>query len=310
MVTKKYFCFNSCDGIHKIHGVMWRPQNREVIGFVQIIHGMTEYVDRYDNFARFLCDHGYAVAGEDHLGHGKTARTAEEYGIFAEKNGAAYVIGDNYRLKKHAEREFAGVPYFILGHSMGSFIARNMMSKYSDEIDGAIIMGTGSQPAIMTAFGKGLSTVMALFKGWRYRSALITKIAFGRYNEKFAEDNSPYAWLTKDKEIVKAYAAREDCTFTFTLAGYRDLFTLISMACRRELMRRVRRDLPVLIVSGAMDPVGNYGRGVKATYERYREAGLEDVTMKLYENDRHEILNETDRAVVYVDILNWLNARL
>lgn len=309
MIIKKHFHFNSCDGIHRVHGIMWKPDDREIIGFVQIVHGMIEHIDRYDDFARYLCEHGFAVAGEDHLGHGLTVNGKHEQGMFAKKRGAEYVISDNYRLKKHMEREFADVPYFILGHSMGSFITRILTANHSNELDGAIFMGTGNQPMLLTSFGKGMAAVMAMFKGWDYRSSLINEIAFGSYNKKFSPARTPHDWLTKDEKIVDLYESSDHCNFTFTLAGYRDLFTFISQACKGELIRKIQPEFPILIVSGDMDPVGDYGKGVRFVYEKYKDEGLEDVTLKLYQDDRHEILNETDREDVYEDILEWILAK-
>ena len=143
-VIKKHFHFNSSDGIHRIHGICWKPEEGDIKGVVQIVHGMNEFVDRYDDFARFLCAHGFVVAGEDHLGHGTSVNDESELGFFGKKNGPDYLVQDNYRVKKHMEQEFEDVPYFILGHSMGSFITRLFLARYSKEINGAIIMGTGN----------------------------------------------------------------------------------------------------------------------------------------------------------------------
>ena len=310
MVTKKHFHFSSCDGVHKIHGILWKPEDEKIIGFLQIVHGMVEYIDRYDTFARFMCAHGFAVAGEDHLGHGLSVNSNDELGIFAKKNGSEYVIGDNYRLKKHMEREFKGVPYFILGHSMGSFITRVFITRYSHELNGAIIMGTGSQPAIAAVGGKLLASVIARFKGWDYRSKLIDNIAFGAYNKKFEPARTSHDWLTKDEKIVDAYNDDHLCSFLFTVSAYKDLFTLVHEAGKDELIRKIRPTLPILVVSGAMDPVGSFGRGVKIVYDKYKDADIEDVTLKLYDNDRHEILNETDKEMVFEDILNWLKSKM
>jgi len=310
MVVKKHFRFTSSDGIHKIHGILWKPDDREIIGVLQIVHGMAEHIDRYDHFARFMCAHGFAVAGEDHLGHGYSVDSDDEYGYFGKKNGFEYVIGDNYRVKKHFEREFAEVPYFILGHSMGSFITRVFITRYSDELDGAIIMGTGHHSAPVAMFGKCLAMAAGCIKGDHYRSKFIDNMAFGSYNRKFAPARTRHDWLTKDEHIVDYFAGSRLCTFMFTVSGYKDLFDLVLNAGRGDLIDKIRKTLPLYIVSGEMDPVGAFGRGVKAVYEKYKDADIEDLTMKLYPEDRHEILNETDREVVYGDILCWLENRI
>ena len=305
-VIKKHFHFNSSDGIHRIHGICWKPEEGDIKGVVQIVHGMNEFVDRYDDFARFLCAHGFVVAGEDHLGHGTSVNDESELGFFGKKNGPDYLVQDNYRVKKHMEQEFADVPYFILGHSMGSFITRLFLARYSKEIDGAIIMGTGNQSQMMLYASKVLLRLMAIGKGWKFRSAFASKMAFGNYNKKYENVRTKYDWLTKDTAIVDAYISNPLCTFTFTLAAFRDTSDMISNAGKMDTILEMRKEMPVLIVSGKEDPVGGYGWGVEAVYKKFIEADMEDVTLKLYENDRHEILNETDRDVVYEDILNWL----
>lgn len=306
-MIKKHFHFSSSDGIHKIHGIMWRPDGEnEIKGVLQIVHGMVEFIERYDDFAAFMCSKGFAVAGEDHLGHGGSVNSSGEYGYFAKKDGMRYIVEDNYRLKKHMEREFAGKPYFILGHSMGSFITRLFIMKYSNEISGAIIMGTGNQPPLLAGIGGALTRVIALFKGWKYRSTFINNMAFGSYNKRFAPARTPYDWLTKDKAIVDAYSADERCTFLFTLSAYKDLFGAVSEIGKVDNIRKVREDLPLLIVSGGDDPVGGFGKGVRGVFEKFKAAGLKNVSMKLYEGDRHEILNETDKKTVYEDLVKWL----
>lgn len=307
MVVKKHFHFSSSDGIHKIHGILWRPEDDGSIkGVLQIIHGMVEYIERYDEFASFMCENGYAVAGEDHLGHGYSVNSSDEYGYFAEKNGMNYIVEDNYRLKKHMEREFEGKPYFILGHSMGSFITRLFIMKYSSEINGAVIMGTGNQPPFLASCGRLLTEAISLFKGKNFRSEFVNKLAFGAFNKKFEPARTTMDWLTKDEIIVDKYMADERCTFIFTLSGYRDLFSAVAEIGKTENIRKTREDLPILIVSGEKDPVGGFGKGVKAVYDKFTAAGLKNVRLKLYEDDRHELLNETDRKTVFEDILSWI----
>lgn len=305
-IIKKDFHFNSSDGIHRIHGILWKPTQQPILGVVQILHGMNEFIDRYDLFAKYLCDQGFVVAGEDHLGHGASVEDDSELGYFAKKDGPRYLVTDNYRLKKHMEQEFANIPYFILGHSMGSFITRNFLVKYSGEIDGAIIMGTGCQSSLMLYASKTILTVMAIFKGWKYRSSFAYNLIFGGYNKKIEEKRTELDWLTRDEAVVDQYLANPLCTFKFTLSAYRDLCDLILNAGKMDNILMMRKDLPVLLMSGTGDPVGDYGRGVKEVCHRFKEADMEDVTLKLYEQCRHELHNETNKEMIFDDLAAWL----
>lgn len=309
-VIKKHFHFNSSDGIHRIHGIVWTPKDQEIKGVVQIIHGMNEFIDRYDHFARYLCGCGFAVAGEDHLGHGQSVRDESELGFFAKKNGPEYLITDNYRVKKHMEQEFKNLPYIVLGHSMGSFILRLFLARYSREVDAAVIMGTGSQSALALNLSKTLLKIITLFKGGTYRSNFVFQTAFGNYNKTFESVRTPYDWLTKDEAVVDAYAANPLCTFLFTVSAFKDTANMILEAGKLDTMLEMRKDLPLLVTSGRQDPVGGYGWGVEQVFKKLKEADMEDVTLKLYEDDRHEILNETDKETVYEDIRAWIESKI
>ena len=327
MVLKRDFTFTSGDGKTKVHGIEWKPGDGNYVGVVQIIHGMVEYVDRYDGFARFLAERGFVVVGHDHLGHGATAASKDDYGFFHKRAGNAILLRDIHRLRTMASKRYPELPYFILGHSMGSFLLRQYLFRYlhpgnaaqaSDRrngaakrgIDGAIVMGTGTQPVMALKFGKLLCRALAAVYGWRHRSRLVDAMAFGGYHKRFEPCRTRHDWLSKDTELVDAYGADEWCTFRFTVNGYYNLFFSIEDACRRRNIRRMPKDLPVLLVAGQEDPVGSFGKGVDRVYRWFRAAGLKDVTETLYADDRHEILNETDREAVYQDIYDWLRERL
>lgn len=324
MVLKREFTFTSGDGKTKVHGIEWKPGEGNYAGVVQIIHGMVEYVDRYDGFARFLAERGFVVLGHDHLGHGATAASPKDYGFFHKRAGNAILLRDIQRMRMLAAKRYPGLPYFILGHSMGSFLLRQYLFRYlppespSGEtgqvakpgIDGAVIMGTGTQPAMALKFGKLLCRILAVLYGWHHRSRLVDAMAFGGYYRRFMPCRTKYDWLTKDTGIVDAYGADEWCTFQFTVNGYYNLFSSIEDACQRRNIRRMPKRLPVLLVSGEEDPVGGFGKGVDRVYRWFKAAGMRDVTETLYANDRHEILNETDRETVYQDICEWIRERV
>lgn len=306
MAIKQNFHYKSSDGKHKINGYRWLPEQGTYLGVVQIVHGMVEYVDRYDEFARFLCDNGYVVVGEDHLGHGGSVNDESEWGYFTKYDGFDYIIKDLHNLHMKQAKEFPDIPYFFLGHSMGSFLTRIYISYYGKSLAGAIIMGTGNQPPALAFFGKVLASFISLFKGDKYRSQFINKMAFGSYNKKFKPARTSCDWLTKDTAIVDAYMNDPRCTFIFTLNAYKELFDGIMYVGQKSNIGKTPKNLPLLLTSGAKDPVGGFGKGVIHVYDMYKAAGIDDVSIKLYDDDRHEILNETDRTQVYQDILAWL----
>ena len=308
---KKDFSFLSAEGKTRSHGIIWIPEG-EVRAILQICHGMVEYIDRYDEFARYLNGHGYLVIGHDHLGHGKTAAKPEEYGHFPEEYGNDYVIGDIHRVRRVGEKNYPDLPYFMLGHSMGSYMLRKYLTIHNDNLRGAIIMGTGCVPDSMTKLGMTVCRILAKIYGWHHRSRLVEAISFGGPYKKYdlTGKNPANSWLTKDEEIVKSYYNEPRCTFKFTLNGYLGLLEAVFYDNQMENVKKVPKKLPLFLVSGKDDPVGDNGVGVKKVYDMYKEAGLLDITYQLYDNDRHEILNETDRDKVFADLLAWMKVRI
>lgn len=309
IMTKKEFTFLSCDKYTKIHVITWIPSS-SVKAVLQISHGMVEYIDRYDDFARFLCEHGYLVVGQDHLGHGASVQTNEDHGYFHSHNGNAIVVGDIHKLYNIMKKHFPSVPYFMLGHSMGSFLLRQYLQLYGNNLSGAIIVGTGYQPAPILLSGMLLCRIIAFFKGDRYRSELVNKMAFGSFNRSFQPARTPYDWLSKDSEQVDLYASHPWCTFSFTVNAYYYMFRGMLTLTSSKNRKRIPNTLPILMLSGDMDPVGNFGKGVKQVFHQFQKMNMKDLSLKLYPNDRHEILNETDRLIVYKDILHWLEQHI
>lgn len=308
-MKKKEFTFSSADRTNRIHAVLWKPDQGKISGILQISHGMIEYIERYEDFAEFLTAQGFLVVGNDHLGHGRTAASQEDWGYFAPRKGSDLVVEDLNRLRRMVQKKYPELPYFMLGHSMGSFLLRKYLSKYGRGLSGAIIMGTGSQPDYVVQAGKALCVILALLKGWRYRSSLVDQQVFSGNNKRF-QGGDTGSWLTKDPEIVKAYNSNPCCTFKFTLNGFYNLFDTIHFMNQKRNIQAIPKNLPVFLVSGQDDPVGNYGAGVKKAYETYKKAGIMDLSWKLYPGDRHEILNETDKEIVYQDIYRWLQKHL
>ncbi len=307
-MKKENIYFESRDGVSKLHAIVWSDETKNPIGILQIIHGMAEYIDRYDDFARFMVEKGFVVVGDDHLGHGDSVGENGTFGYFCKKDPATVLVRDEHRLKKLMEAKYKGVPYYILGHSMGSFIARNYLNRYGSGIQGMIVMGTGNQSKALLSASKVLVGLTGFFCGEKHVAKFINKLAFGTYNRAIEDAKTNVDWLTKDETIVDKYIADERCGFTFTVNGFRGLFELIYRLQKPKNFVNIPKQIPVFFVSGEEDPVGDYGEGVIGAKNDLVRAGLENVSMKLYPGDRHEILNETDKDIVYQDIYEWLES--
>lgn len=305
---KEEFLIPSADGKTGLHGFIWRPEN-EVKAVLQLVHGMVEYIDRYDAFASYLLERGFGVIGHDHLGHGQSVTDETKLGYFAEKDGDRIVVEDMKRVTDKAREAFPGAKLFILGHSMGSFLVRHYLTLYGQELSGAIIMGTGHIPSAVAGIGKLLSKMVRTFKGEFYRSRFLTGLALGGNNKAFEPARTPVDWLSRNEENVDRYVEDPLCGYLFTANAYISFFSVIEALPKKRNLEKLPKTLPVLITSGEADPVGGK-RATEALYADYQKLGLRDVELKLYPGDRHEILNETDRDQVYRDIGDWLTGRL
>ena len=306
MDMKKNVKVASADNIHELNVVIWEPEG-EPKAIYQITHGMVEHILRYSEFAKDLVSHGFFVIGHDHLGHGDSVNDDSELGYISDSDPAKVLVEDIRNVFVYARELYPDIPHFIMGHSMGSYLLRKYLIKYSDDADGAIIMGTGMEPSSKLFASKTIVSTIAKFKGWHYVSEFVIKNSHGKYYRGFdttGTDNKN-SWLSKNEKSVERYRRDPKCGFPFTLNGYRALIDAIIDACDVEKMKKVRNDLPMLFVSGGNDPVGNLSAGVIRAVSSYKEAGCEDIILKLYSNDRHEVLNEPDREKVVADIIGW-----
>ncbi len=301
---KKELTFLSGDGKQTIHAVEWLPEE-EPKAILQIVHGMAEHIERYEDFASFMTGHGYLVVGDNHLGHGKSVGGNGQKGYFCEDDAASVVVRDEHRLHEEVVSEYPTLPYFILGHSMGSFITRNYLTEYGYEVQGAVIMGTGMQPKALLHLSSRIAGIQRAIKGDHYVSTLLDKLAFGSYCKKIPEHPTGLEWLTTDSDIVKQYVEDPDCGFVFTVNGFLTLFELLLRLHDKERLAGLPRNLPMFFVSGADDPVGNYTKGVEAAILSVEKAGVKNVKKKFYPGMRHEILNEKEHQTVYEDLLSF-----
>ena len=297
-MERQEFFVPSADGIHQLHCLRWVPAG-EPRAVLQIVHGMCEHIGRYDELARYLAERGVLVVGHSHLGHGQTAENEDELGWFGTPDGNALLIEDIHRVREQSR--IPGVPYFILGHSMGSFLTRQYLCKRRPNLSGAIIMGTADIPVPVLKMGQTVCRIIAAFRGWHHRSALVSSFVTDGYKRKYG-----LIWLSGNEESNRAYEADPRCGFRFTLNGFYSFFRGIQRANDQESAGQLPKTYPLLFTAGAEDPVGSNGKGVEAVYRRYRHHGA-NASIKLYPGDRHEILNELDRETVYADIYNWIN---
>ncbi len=305
MANKVEFYYDSADLITKIHAIKWVP-NGEIKCILQIAHGMLEYIDRYDEFANAMADLGIVVSGNDHLGHGSSLINEESRGFFSENNGNKAVIDDMNKLSSILKEQYPNVPYFILGHSMGSFLVRQYITIYNSGISGAIIVGTGHQPYALLKLGLIITKLIGTIKGWRYRSKFVNNLAIGNNNKKFQPSRTNVDWLSRDEKIVDEYIKDTRINFIFTLNSYYNMFKGMITLYDDNNLKKMFKDLPIILLSGDKDPVGNFGKDIAILYDKYKKLGFNDVTYKLYKEDRHEILNELDKDIVYKDIGNWI----
>lgn len=303
--TTEKISFRSSNNVNIVCGKIMSPICDEIKGVVQISHGMCEYIDRYDEFAKFLLENGYVVAGHDHIGHGDSVNDEKDRGFFAKENGYKFLIKDFHYMTKIVKKRYPKVPFFVLGHSMGTFIIRCYLAKYHDGINGAILLGTMGPQWPLDA-GIQLANRLIQKKGEMYKSKKLDQLAFEFANINFEPVTTKYDWTCRDNEVTKLHVADKKMGFVFSVSAFKDLFYLIKYCNDEKYIQDVLKDLPILIMSGDKDPVGENGVGVKRVYEMYKKIGIKDVTFKLYKDCRHELLNEINKTEVYKDILDWI----
>ena len=276
---------------------------------VQISHGMCEYIERYEPFIEFLTAHGFLVCGNDHLGHKNSTPSDDKLGYFAPANGWSFLVDDLSILTKIIKEQYPALPVFLLGHSMGSFVARLYITRYADLINGVLICGTsGSNPLIGIA--EIITNAVKKVKGPFHRSKLINSLMFGTYNSKYENSKTTHDWLTRDEALVDVFLKDKYCTFLFTTSAFCDLVALLKRVSQEESFKAIPKNLSYFLISGDMDPVGNWGKGLDEVKHRLEKENLEDFSSKFYKDFRHEILNEIGKEEVYEDILIWLNQRI
>ena len=309
MVTSEYY-FPSSDQKTLLHVNQWTPVSAPLRGIVQIAHGVAEYGRRYEPFARFLCAQGFLVTAHDHLGHGLSVADGAPRLFFGETEGWTHVVDDVAALQERVSRAHPGLPYFVFGHSMGSFITRAYLIRYPGRVRGAVLCGTGRQSPAVLAAGRLAADREIRRLGPAAFSPLANRLAFGSYNKSFPAVRTEFDWLSASEENVDAYMADPLCGGEITLGLFRDMLEGIGFIGKSANLARMDKGCAIFLIAGDQDPVGDLGKGVEKVRELYQRAGIGDLRMKLYHGLRHEILNEKQRKFVYQDVLNWLEERL
>ncbi|NMB02733.1 MAG: alpha/beta hydrolase [Firmicutes bacterium] len=284
-------------------------QTKQPRGVVQIAHGMAEHSGRYRRFAEFLNEQGFVVVANDHRGHGETGKKAGLMGYFAAEDGFDRVVDDLAAINSFIQQEHPDLPIFLMGHSMGSFLARRYIQKYGNTIRGAILMGSGGDPGVAAKAGK-LIARFQMRKDPTSPSTFLDKLSFGSFNKGIKDAQTKFDWLSRDRNEVNKYIADQYCGMVCSSGFFYDLFTGLELIHNPELINRIPKDLPLLVVSGEADPVGKYGSGIRQFVGQLRNHNVNNIELKLYPGARHELLNEINRAEVMQDISNWLQHQL
>ena len=303
------FSFESSTGVNVLHARKCIPDGKPR-AVVQIEHGVADHISRYDGLMEYLAENGIVCVGDDHLGHGESIREPEQQGFFNEEDGWNCVVKDVDTLRDLTRRDYPDLPYIFFGHSMGSFVVRTYLIQHPDKYDAAILSGTGHQNKLMILAGYTAASLMTRSKGPMGDGKKLNDMAFGSYCKKIPNPRTEFDWISRDEAAVDKYIADPYCGFVCKVSLYRDMMAGVKFITNQKNIDKMNKEAPVYFMSGDADPVGDYGVGVERAYRAFCNAGLKDVTIRLYPGGRHEMLNETNKEDVKKDILDWINEKL
>ena len=309
-MIKNEFYYPSADGKTRIHAVEWKPET-EIKGVIQIAHGVTEYILRYENFAEFFTQKGFVVVGNDHLGHGQSIAPNGKPMYFGPNGSWNFVVKDIDTCKQMTKKKYPNVPYMILGFSLGSFLVRTYLIDYAQEpLDGAIIMGTGYIPNFKIAIAKMMANKEAKKVGEENTSPVIKSLTFETYNKLFKPNRTAFDWLCSNEEALDEYIKDPLRGENYSAGLFREMLTGMQYTAELKNIQKMNKKMPIFLLSGDKDPVGEFGKGVIKTHEIFKKAGIEDLEIKLYPNLRHDILHEKCKDTIYNDIYLWLKKKM
>ena len=291
-----------------IYTYIMKPEGKPV-GHIHILHGMAEHSGRYRAFAQELVTNGYIVSSHDHRGHGRTAELNGIRGHFANEDGFNRVVRDAFEVVTFLRESNSAPRFILLGHSMGSFIGRRFIQTHGDIVDLAIFSGTGGDPGIARYAGKTVAYLSGKMRGFNQPNEFLDSLVFGGFNKGIDKPVTKFDWISKDRNVVESYVLDDYCGFIPTTQFFSDLFDGLGMIHKKKEIAKIRKSLPILLFSGLKDPVGEFGKSVWKVAKAYDRAGIEDVTVLLYDEGRHEILNDTEREDVIQTVLDWMESR-
>ncbi len=298
------YSFISANKESEIKYYVMRPETAP-LAVIQIVHGMKEYIARYTELCSYLCSLGFVVCGHDQIGHGESVKELSELGYFAKNDGDVALVSDVEQLRLIMKKKYRALPYILLGHSFGSFVARAYAASHPDAIDGLILSGTAGQKQPVK-LAKALCSFLAFFKGWKHRSNLVTNVAFSGYNSNFKfKGCSGNEWVTSDPEELKRYNADPKCTTNFTLSGYYDMFSVIDYIQSEQWYSDMPKGLPIFILAGGLDPVSNNTKGLFPMMEKLHELDHSNIEFKIYEKERHEPFTGLCKREAFEDVSAW-----
>jgi alpha-beta hydrolase superfamily lysophospholipase len=282
------------------------PKNEQPKAAVQIAHGLAEHAARYARLAEALNSAGYAVYGNDHRGHGRTVKSADDLGFFAERDGWRKCVDDLWQLNRHVAAMYPGLPIILLGHSMGATLAEQFMGDHGDALAGVVLSGANGKPTSLAKIGSAITRAERLRLGARGKSKLVQSLIFDAFNKKFAPTRTAFDWLSRDPSQVDKYVADPLCGFSATVQLWLDLLGGWAAVSRAAHRNRVPKALPIYLIAGGRDPVSGNTRQLGPWMAEYRAAGIVNLAHTFYPDARHELFNETNRDEVTADLIGWL----
>ncbi|MCZ6807108.1 MAG: lysophospholipase [Deltaproteobacteria bacterium] len=296
------FTFQTVDGA-KLHVNGWTIDNAKAV--VQVIHGLAEYGSRYARIAQALADAGYNTYAHDHRGHGKSIPEGQPPGHMADEDAWNRIVEDSHGVNREIAKRHPNLPIIVLGHSMGSFVLQQLLFEHPSDMIAASLSASNGKPPAIAMLGKLIARIERLRVGKRNPSPVMQKLTFDEYNKAFAPNRTTFDWLSRDDHEVDIYVADPLLGFAASTQTWIDMLDGLSRISNPKNISRVPQSMPIYLFAGSEDPVGNMGKGMRNLYDTYKRAGIFDVRLKLYDDARHETLNETNRQEVTDDFIAW-----